>query len=119
MLYFSKNHLWVKSDGANAEIGLTDYAAEKLGNIVFVNLPDVGENLSAGERFGDVESVKTVSDLISPIDGEVIEANETLLDEPEAISENPSETWLIKARVDNIPDGLMSAEEYDSFKESL
>ena len=119
MLYFSKNHLWVKSDGTNAEIGLTDYASEKLGNIVFVNLPDVGENLSAGERFGDVESVKTVSDLISPIDGEVIEVNEALLDEPEAISGNPSETWLIKARVDNIPDGLMSAEEYDSFKESL
>ncbi len=119
MLYFSKNHLWVKSDGTNAEIGLTDYAAEKLGNIVFVNIPDVGESLSAGERFGDVESVKTVSDLISPVDGEVIEVNETLLDEPEIISENPSEVWLIKARVENIPDGLMTVEEYDLFKEGL
>lgn len=119
MLYFSKNHLWLKTDRNTAEIGLTDYAAEKLGNIVFVNLPDVGEGLSAGERFGDVESVKTVSDLISPVDGEVIEVNEALLDEPEIISENPSEVWLIKARVENIPDGLMTAEEYDSFKENL
>lgn len=119
MLYFSKNHLWLKTDRNTAEIGLTDYAAEKLGNIVFVNLPDAGERLSEGERFGDIESVKTVSDLISPIDGEVCDINEALLDEPEAISENPSETWLIKARVESIPVGLMSAEEYDSFKEKL
>ena len=87
MLYYSKNHLWLKTDRNTAEIGLTDYAAEKLRNIVFVNLPDVGEHLSEGEKFGDVESVKTVSDLISPVDGEVTEVNETLLDEPEVISE--------------------------------
>ena len=119
MLYYSKNHLWLRTDGNTAKIGLTDYAAEKLGNIVFVNLPDVGENLSAGEKFGDVESVKTVSDLISPVDGEITEVNEALLDEPEIISENPSEVWLIKARVENIPDGLMTAEEYDLFKEGI
>ena len=119
MLYYTKNHLWLKTDGTDAEIGLTDYAAEKLGNIFFVNLPDVGEHLSAGEKFGDVESVKTVSDLISPIDGEVTEVNETLLDEPEVISENPSGTWLIKARIEDIPDGLMSEEEYERFKENL
>lgn len=119
MLYYTKNHLWLKTDGTDAEIGLTDYASEKLGNIFFVNLPDVGEHLSEGEKFGDVESVKTVSDLISPVDGEVIEVNEALLDEPEVISENPSETWLIKARVEGIPDGLMSEEEYERFKENL
>ncbi len=119
MLYFSKNHLWIKSDGTCVEIGLTDYAAEKLGNIVFVNLPDVGEALSEGERFGDVESVKTVSDLISPVDGEVVEVNETLLDEPEAISEDPFGKWLIKVRVESIPDGLVSGEEYKKFKETL
>ena len=84
-----------------------------------VPLLDVGENLSAGEKFGDVESVKTVSDLISPVDGEITEVNEALLDEPEIISENPSEVWLIKARVENIPDGLMTAEEYDLFKEGI
>ena len=119
MLYYTKNHLWLKAVENAAEIGLTDYAAEKLGNIVFVNLPDVGEHLSAGEKFGDVESVKTVSDLISPVDGEVIEVNEALLDEPEVISENPSETWLIKARIEDIPDGLMSEEGYERFKENL
>lgn len=119
MLYYSKNHLWLKVDGDNAEVGLTDYALEKLGSIIFINLPDAGESLSVGERFGDIESVKTVSDLVSPVDGEVIETNEKLLDEPEIISENPFEAWFIKVRVENIPNGLMSAEEYDSFKEKL
>ena len=118
-IYYTKHHFWLKTDGVNAEIGLTDYAAEKLGNIVFINLPDIGANLSADGIFGDVESVKSVSDLISPVDGEVIEVNETLLDEPEKISETPLESWLIKAKVDNIPNGLMTSEEYDSFKKSL
>lgn len=119
MTYYSKNHLWLKTDKNTAEIGLTDYAVEKLGNIVFVNLPDVGDKISEGERFGDVESVKTVSDLISPVDGDIIEVNEALLDEPGAISENPSETWLIKAKIGNITRGLMSEEEFKRFKENL
>ncbi len=119
MLYYSKNHLWLKADENTAEIGLTDYAAERLGNIFFVNLPDVGEHLSAGEKFGDVESVKTVSDLISPVDGEITEVNEALLDEPEAISEDPLGTWLVRARIEAVPDGLLSEEEYGAFKEKL
>lgn len=119
MLYYSKNHLWLKIDGDNAEVGLTDYAVKNLGEIIFLNLPDAGESLSAGERFGDVESVKKVSDLISPVDGEVICANEMLLDEPEAISGDPFGTWLIKVQVESISDGLLNAEEYDLFKEKL
>lgn len=119
MLYYSKNHLWLKVDGDTAEVGLTDYALEKLGNIIFINLPDIGECLAVGERFGDVESVKTVSDLISPVDGEVTEVNEALLDEPEVVSEDPFGTWLMKAQIEGISDRLMSAKEYDAFKEKL
>ena len=119
MTYYSRNHLWIKTEGENAEIGLTDYAIEKLGSIVFLNLPDVGDSLSVGERFGDIESIKTVSDLISPVDGEVLEINEMLLDEPEKVSEKPSEIWLVKACCACLPDSLMSAQEYDSLKEKL
>ena len=119
MTRYSKNHIWIRYENDIAEIGITEYAAEKLGNIMFVNLPDTGEELVCGERFGDVESIKTVSDLISPIDGEVTEINETLPDEPEIISDDPAGTWFIKARIRNFSDELMSEEEYNSLKESL
>lgn len=115
MVSYSKNHLWVKAEGDIAEIGITDYASEELGGILFVNLPDVGDAMKAGERFGDVESTKTVSDLISPVDGEVVAVREELLDDPEAISDDPFETWLIKARIEGLPDDLMGEEEYRAF----
>lgn len=115
MTYYSRDHLWVKAEENLVEIGITEYAAEKLDGILFVNLPDEGDILRVGERFGDIESVKTVSDLISPVDGEVVAVREELLDNPEKLSDFPLETWLIKARVETLPDGLMTEEAYFTF----
>ena len=84
---FSENHIWVEENGGTLLLGITDHAQEKLGNIMFLNLPDVGTVLAKDEKFGDVESIKTVSDLLSPVDGEVVRINEELADEPERIND--------------------------------
>jgi len=115
-LKYSKTHEWVDViDESNVKIGLTDFAQKKLGKLVFVNLPIVGDELEAGQAFGDVESVKAVSDVISPVDGTVTEVNEELLDSPGMINDNPYEAWLVKARVGAAVNGLMSAEDYGEF----
>ena len=118
-LKYSKSHEWVKflEDGT-ALIGLTDYAQDALGDLVFVNLPEVGDEVTAGEAFADVESVKAVSDVFSPVSATVAEVNEELLDAPERMNESPYEAWLI--RVENITeqDELMDADAYISFYES-
>ena len=119
-LKYSKSHEWVKflEDGT-ALVGLTDYAQDALGDLVFVNLPEAGDGVNAGEAFADVESVKAVSDVFSPMTGTVAEVNEELLDAPQLLNESPYEAWLIK--VDGITgqDELMDAQEYVKFYESL
>ncbi len=116
---YSENHLWVLRDGNNAKIGISDYAQEKLGAVMFVNLPDVGEELKEGSRFGDIESIKTVSDLISPITGKVLCVNDILQDEPERINEDPFGSWLIEAEISSVSGKLMAEDVYLSVKEKL
>ena len=112
---YSKSHEWVKEEDGCLLIGLTDYAQTELGDLVFINLPEEGDEVETGESFADVESVKAVSDVFSPVSGEVSKINEELLDAPELINEAPYETWLIK--VTNVTDKeeLLSAEEYEAF----
>ena len=99
---YSKSHEWVRMDGDVAVIGISDFAQDALGDLVFVNLPQVGDDVTAGEAFGDVESVKAVSDLMSPVTGTVCEINEELLDAPENLNNDPYGAWIIK--VENITD---------------
>lgn len=118
-LKYSKSHEWVKFlDDGSALIGLTDYAQDALGDLVFVNLPEEGDEVTAGEAFADVESVKAVSDVYSPVTGTVAEVNEDLLDAPERMNEDPYGAWLI--RVENVTDQeeLLDAESYIRFYES-
>ena len=119
-LKYTKSHEWVEffEDGS-VVIGLTDYAQKELGDIVFVNLPEVDDTVSAGEAFGDVESVKAVSDVLSPADGVVIEINEALLDTPESINEEPYAAWFIKLKEAAISEELMDADTYKAFVEGL
>lgn len=114
-LKYSKTHEWVKElDGGLVEIGLTDFAQDALGSLVFVNLPEVGDNVTMGEALGDVESVKAVSDVYCPVSGTVAEINEELLDAPEKINEAPYEAWLI--RVENVTEteDLLEADDYEA-----
>ena len=118
-LQYSKSHEWVKTEGGVTVVGISDFAQDALGDVVFVNLPAEGDTVTAGEAFGDVESVKAVSDLVSPITGTVCAVNEELLDAPEKINQAPYEAWL--CRVTDITDkeGLLTAEEYESFVAGL
>ena len=113
-LKYSKSHEWVRMDGDVAVIGISDFAQSELGDVVFVNLPEVGDEATAGEPFGDVESVKAVSDLVCPVTGTVCEVNEELLDAPEKLNEDPYGTWIIK--VENVTDTeeLLTAEQYEA-----
>ncbi len=117
-LQYSRSHEWLSQDGDSAIVGITDFAQHELGDVVFINLPEVGDEVVAGEAFGDVESVKAVSDLISPVSGTVSEINEELLDAPELLNEDPYENWIIK--VDNVTDteDLLSAAAYADFCET-
>jgi len=116
-LHYTADHEWVKIDGDIAIVGVTDYAQGELGDIVFVEVETEGETLDAEEVFGTIEAVKTVSDLILPISGEVIEFNETLEDDPSLINNDPfGAGWIIKVRVSNPSDveGLMDASAYET-----
>ena len=117
-LLYSKSHEWVKEEGEEMVIGLTDYAQSELGDLVFVNLPEEGEELTVGEAFADVESVKAVSDVYAPVAGTVSEINEELLDTPEKINEAPYEAWLVRVKDVTEKEALLSAEEYQAFVES-
>lgn len=115
-LKYSKEHEWVKVEGQTATIGITDFAQSELGDIVFVELPEVDDELTEGETFGSVESVKTVSELYSPVSGKVIEVNEGLEDEPEAVNESPYEkAWMVKVELSDESqlDALLSAADYE------
>lgn len=99
--YYSPSHEYVRVDGNVGFIGITDYAQHALGNIVYVDMPDQGDDVVAGEEFGAVESVKAASDLISPVSGAVLEQNEQLIDNPRLINENAVENWIIKIELTN------------------
>ena len=112
---YSKEHEWVKVEGNTATIGITEYAQGELGDIVFVELPDVDDEINEGDTFGSVESVKTVSELYAPVSGKIIETNEELEDSPEFVNESPFEkAWMVKVELDDESqlDELLSAEQY-------
>lgn len=116
-LRYSEEHEWVKVEGNEVRIGITDFAQSELGDIVFVELPEVGDEITADEPFGSVESVKTVSELYAPISGKVIAINEDLDDSPEFVNESPYEkAWMIVVEVSDLGevDKLMTAEEYEA-----
>lgn len=117
-LKYSKSHEWIVLDGDTAVVGLTDYAQSELGDLVFVNLPEVGDTVEAGEVFGDVESVKAVSDVYSPVTGEVTEINEELLDTPELVNDDAYKAWFIKVKDVSATEELLTADEYKAFVES-
>jgi glycine cleavage system H protein len=114
---YTKEHEWIDVNGAKGSVGITDYAQNSLGDIVFVDLPKVGDTLEAGKIFGSVESVKAVSDLYSPVSGTVTEVNEALKDAPEKINADANTTWMLKLDVTNASelDGLLSAADYEKF----
>lgn len=113
-LYYTKDHEWVKVEGDQAYIGITDYAQHHLGNIVYVDLPEADTEFSAGDTFGVVESVKAASDIFIPVDGTVVEANQALVDAPELLNQDAFENWMIKITLTNKAqlDELLDAEAY-------
>lgn len=119
-LLYSEEHEWVKKEDGKVRIGITDFAQDELGDIVFVELPEVGEEVEADEPFGSVESVKTVSELYAPVSGKVVEVNEDLEDSPEFVNESPYEkAWMIVVEVSDESelDKLMSSDEYKAMVE--
>ena len=116
-LQYTRSHEWVRTEGDTATLGITDHAQEELGDVVFVELPEEGATLDAGDTFGTVESVKAVSDLYTPLGGEVIEVNSSLEDAPEQINDDPyGEGWIVKLRTSEGAD-LLSPEEYEKVVE--
>lgn len=113
-LKYSKSHEWIKYEDGVAVIGISDFAQDALGDVVFVNLPAVGDEVTAGESFGDVESVKAVSDLISPVSGVVLEVNEDLEDAPESLNEDPYGAWIIKVENVTEEEELLDAAAYEA-----
>ena len=111
-LQYSKDHEWLNMEDEIAIIGITDFAQHELGDVVFINLPEVGGEVTAGEAFGDVESVKAVSDLLSPVTGVVAEINEELLDSPELLNDDPYTNWIIKVEQVTDTEELLSAAAY-------
>jgi glycine cleavage system H protein len=114
---YTKEHEWISVDGTKGTIGITDYAQNSLGDIVFVDLPKVGDSIEAGKSFGSVESVKAVSDLFAPVSGTVTAMNEELKDAPEKINSDANTTWMLKVDLSDAKqfDGLLSAADYEKF----
>ena len=115
-LKYSKDDEWLRYEGDVAYIGITDYAQSELGDLVFVNLPEVDDEVVAGEAFGDVESVKAVADVMSPVTGVVLEINEDLLDDASLINSDAFGSWFIKVGNITAEDDLMTADEYDDYR---
>lgn len=113
-LYYSESHEYVRVEGEYGYVGITDYAQEQLGNVVYVDMPETDDEVTAGEEFGAVESVKAASDLISPVSGTVVEINETLEDQPELVNKDAFGSWIMKVRLSDPSEveQLMGAEEY-------
>jgi glycine cleavage system H protein len=118
-LYYSESHEFVRVEGEFGFVGITDFAQHELGNVVYVDMPDVDDDVEAGEEFGAVESVKAASDLISPVSGKVVEVNEALDDEPELLNKDAFENWIIKVELSDKSelDNLMDAKAYEAFCE--
>ena len=114
-LKYTKDHEWIRVNGDTAEIGITDYAQQQLGDVVFVELPDVGKTVGAGEPFGSIESVKAVSELFAPMSGEVTEVNPLLRDHPEAVNKEPHPTWIARVRLSDPSEAnsLLDTEAYE------
>ena len=110
---YTKDHEWIQTDGgAASKVGITDYAQKQLGDVVYLELPQVGRALKKGEVFGTIESVKAVSELYSPVDGEVTEVNSALAQNPEAVNKDPHGSWMIAVKVTGGQDGLLDAAKY-------
>lgn len=114
MIYYLPTHEYARVEGNTAYIGISKYAAEQLGNVVYVDMPDMDDDVNAGEEFGAIESVKAASDLFSPVSGAVIEINEELIDNPRLINEDPETHWIIKVEMNNPAEleGLLTPEAY-------
>lgn len=116
---YAKSHEYIHVEGDTGTVGITDYAQKELGDVVFVELPQVGTQLEAGDELGSIESVKAVSELFSPVTGEVIEVNETLADKPELVNTDPyGDGWMIRIKIansDEIDELMMTAEDYDDY----
>ena len=120
-LYYSKDHEWLKLEGNTGTVGITDYAQDSLGDVVYVELPKPGEPFEAHATFGSVESVKAVSELFLPVAGEIAEVNESLQDEPEKVNTDPyGDGWMVRVRLSNPGevDGLLNAAEYEDYIKS-
>lgn len=119
-LKYTAEHEWANINGDIATIGITDFAQSSLGDIVFMELPEAGKKLNKGQTFGVVESIKSVSDLYSPLTGEIVEVNSNLPNNPEKCNQNPYESWLIKLKISNSSElnSLMNAEQYKNHVES-
>lgn len=114
-LRYTKSHEWIKTEDGLTLVGISDYAQDALGDVVFVNLPGEGDTVTAGEAFGDVESVKAVSDLISPVTGVVCAVNEALLDSPELLNSDPYGAWIMKVENVTETEELLDAGSYEAF----
>ena len=118
--FYTKSHEWIQLlDDGTALIGLSDYAQSELGDLVFVNLPEVGDDLISGEMFADVESVKAVSDVFAPMNGKVVEINEELLNAPQKINEDPYGAWFVKVEGEVKPETLLDASAYQEYLSEL
>jgi glycine cleavage system H protein len=115
-LKYTKDHEWIRISGQTAEVGITDYAQAQLGDVVYVELPDVGREVSAGDSFGSIESVKAVSELFAPMSGEVVEVNPALKDHPEMVNSDPHTTWMIRVRLSDpgAADSLLDSTQYEA-----
>jgi glycine cleavage system H protein len=115
-LKYTKEHEWVRVDGATGVVGITDFAQQQLGDVVYVELPEVGSTITAGQVFGTIESVKAVSELFAPVSGEVTEVNTALKDRPDYVNSKPHETWMVKVNMNNSSElaSLMDAGAYET-----
>ena len=115
-LKYTKEHEWIRVDGNTGTIGITDFAQQQLGDVVYVELPEVGSTLTAGQVFGTIESVKAVSELFAPVSGEVTETNGSFKDRPDAVNSKPHETWMVKVKLANSGEAasLMDARAYQA-----
>ena len=114
-LKYTKEHEWIRVDGNTGAIGITDFAQQQLGDVVYVELPEVGSTITAGQVFGTIESVKAVSELFAPVTGEVVETNSSLKDRPDHVNSKPHETWMVKVKLGNTGElaSLMDAAAYE------
>jgi glycine cleavage system H protein len=113
-LKYTKNHEWIELSGDRVKVGITDYAQQQLGDVVYVELPEVGTSLKQGDPFGTIESVKAVSELYAPVSGEVVEVNASLKDKPETVNANPHESWMVVVKLTNPVEtaDLLDARQY-------